>query len=321
MKQKNDSGRLKIRLLLEGDLDEADRIMRLAFGTFTEQPDPRQYKGDAELVRPRWRADPGSAFTAELDGRLVGSNFAARWGSFGFLGPLSIDPAYWDRGFAKYLVAPTVELLDSWGVKLAGLFTFPQSVKHIGLYQKFGFRPRRLTMVFEKRVDPKAQPFFSWSVLSKLDDGQRREALRACRQLTGMIYEGLDLTPEIASIAAQDLGDTVLVWGENGLIGFAACHVGPGTEAGSGACFVKFGAAAPGLNVRDSFKKLLLSCELFTKHAHADRMMLGVNSGRQEAYEELLSAGFRILRTGIAMHRPRSPGFSRAGDFVIDDLR
>jgi GNAT superfamily N-acetyltransferase len=321
VKHKNDNNRLSVRPLLEADLDEADRIMRLAFGTYTEQPDPRQYKGDAGLVRPRWRADPASAFAAEIDGRLVGSNFAAQWGSFGFLGPLSIDPAYWDRGFAKYLVAPTVELLDSWGVKLAGLFTFPHSVKHIGLYQRFGFRPRCLTMVFEKAVDPKAQASLSWSVLSQLDDGQRRKALQACRQLTGMIYEGLDVILEIESITAQDLGDTVLVWGENGLIGFAACHAGPGTEAGSGACFVKFGAAAPGHNVRDSFKKLLLSCEAFAKHVHADRIMLGVNSARQEAYEAILSAGYQMLRTGIAMHRPHLAGFSKSGDFVIDDLR
>jgi GNAT superfamily N-acetyltransferase len=321
MTQKSDNNGLRIRLLLEEDLDEADRIMRLAFGTFTQQPDPRNYRGDAGVVRPRWRADPESAFAAEIDGRLVGSNFVARWGSFGFLGPLSIDPAYWDRGFAKYLVTPAVERLDVWDVNLAGLSTFAHSTKHIGLYQKYGFRPRELTMIFEKEVDPKAQEPLAWSVLSQCYNQQRREALRACRQLSDKIYEGLDITPEIESIAVQNLGDTVLIWAENELQGFAACHVGTGTEAGSDTCFVKFGAVAPGVNAQENFKRLLMSCEGFAKKVHAGQIVLGVNSAREEAYEETLSAGFQMFRTVIAMHRPNLPGFSRAGDFVIDDWR
>ena len=94
----------------------------------------------------------------------MGSNFVARWGDFGFIGPLSIDPAYWDRGLAKYLVAPTVEMLDTWGVRLAGLFTFSHSAKHIALYQNFGFHPRWLTMIFEKAVAPQLHPAPVWSV-------------------------------------------------------------------------------------------------------------------------------------------------------------
>ena len=321
MQQVTHTHGLTIRPLLEADLDEADRIMRLAFGTFTAQPDPRKYKGDAGLVIPRWRADPSSAFAAEIDGRLVGSNFVARWGAFGFIGPLSIDPAYWDRGLAKYLVVPTVDRLDTWGVQLAGLFTFSHSAKHIALYQKFGFHPRWLTMVFEKTVVSHAGQTAAWSVLSQLDLQSRLAALQACRGLTHRVYGGLDVTPEIESIAVQGLGDTVLVWQDNELIGLAACHVGPGTEAGSGACYVKFGAADPGGNARDNFEKLLMSCEAFAESVHADRLALGVNTARREAYAAILSAGYQIVRTGITMHRPDMSGFSKSGDFVIDDLR
>jgi GNAT superfamily N-acetyltransferase len=321
MKQQTYNKGLKIRPLLEEDLDEADRIMRLAFGTFTEQPDPSNYMGDAEIVRPRWRSDPGSAFAAEIDGRLVGSNFVARWGSFGFIGPLSIDPAYWDRGIAKHLVAPAVALLGKWKLSIAKLFTFAHSPKHIGLYQKFGFSPRGLTVIFEKEVNPNTRAVSACSILSQCDHRQQREALRACRQLTGRIFDGLDVTPEIKSIASQNLGDTVLMWEGNEPLGFAACHVGTGTEAGKDTCFVKFGAVAPGVNARDNFKRLLLSIEIFAQQAGAGQMALGVNTSRRQAYEEMQSAGLQMFRTGIAMHRPDLPGFSRADDFVIDDLR
>jgi len=47
-------------------------------------------------------------------------------------------------------------------------------------------------------------------------------------------------------IAALDLGDTLVVGDEAEPAAFASCHVGSGTEAGSGACYVKFAAARRG---------------------------------------------------------------------------
>jgi hypothetical protein len=78
------TGSVKIRPLSEDDLDEADRIMRTAFGTFLGLADPMSFMGDADYVRTRWAAEPASALAAEVDGRLVGSNFVTRWGSWDF---------------------------------------------------------------------------------------------------------------------------------------------------------------------------------------------------------------------------------------------
>lgn len=60
-------------------LAEADRIFRIAFGTFLGLPNPTEFFGDADYVRTRWAADPSSAFGAYLEDELVGSNFATRW--------------------------------------------------------------------------------------------------------------------------------------------------------------------------------------------------------------------------------------------------
>jgi hypothetical protein len=79
-----DAAGVRVRLLAAEDLDEADRICRVAFGTFVGVPRPERFFGDADLVRTRWQADPGAALAAELDGRVAGSNFAANWGSVGF---------------------------------------------------------------------------------------------------------------------------------------------------------------------------------------------------------------------------------------------
>jgi len=314
------SNGVEIRRLAERELEDADRIMRVAFGTFVGFPDPATFMGDASYVRNRWTASPASAFVAEVGGRLVGSNFATRWGTFGFFGPLSVDPRLWNQGLARPLMEPVIETLDTWGVTHAGLFTFAQSPKHIALYQKFGFRPRALTLVLEKTLRATDLPPGSWSTYSQLDARRRSEALSACRNLTDRIYPGLDVTPEIESIDRQSLGDTVILQDAD-LLGFAACHSGPGSEAGSGVWYLKFGAVAPGPRAREHFRRLLAACELRAGSAGATRIVAGVNAARHEAYEELLLAGFRISLTGISMHRPNEPGFSRPGMFVIDDWR
>src|SRR5689334_1798675 len=142
-----------VRPLQETELSTADAIMRLAFGTFIGLPDPMSFMGDAAYVRNRWLARPEAAFAAEVDGEIIGSNFATKWGSVGFFGPLTIRPNYWDRGVAKRLMEPIVGLFDKWGTTHAGLFTFPHSAKHLGLYQRFGFWPRFLTPVMSKAVE------------------------------------------------------------------------------------------------------------------------------------------------------------------------
>lgn len=103
-----------VRPLAEGDLVDADRVMRLAFGTFLGLADPMAFLGDGDYVRSRWTADPSAALAAEADGRVVGSNFATRWGSVGYFGPLTVHPALWDRGIARRLLARTMEIMDGW---------------------------------------------------------------------------------------------------------------------------------------------------------------------------------------------------------------
>ena len=81
-----------VRPLAEADLPQAQRIVRTAFGTFFGVPDLETFWTDFDYVYGRHGAEHTESFAAEEDGVLVGSNFATRWGSFGFFGPLSIRP-------------------------------------------------------------------------------------------------------------------------------------------------------------------------------------------------------------------------------------
>ena len=103
-----------------------------------------------------------------------------------------------------------------------------------------------------------------------------KQVIEDCRELTNTIYDGLDLAGEIRAIDTQDLGDTVL-WDDARLVGFAACHVGAGTEAGSGACYIKFGAIRPGDNAGENFERLLDACEALAATLGAQLLTAGAN--------------------------------------------
>ena len=315
----SDTVGVHIRPLAKDDLDEADRICRVAFGTFLGVPEPARFFGDADYVRTRWRADPGAALAAELDGRLVGSNFAANWGSAGFFGPLTVAPEYWDRAIAQRLLDATMDLFAAWKTRHVGLFTFAQSAKHVGLYQKYGFWPRFLTAVMSRPVNPDSRS--GSTRLSGIGDKDLAGVMTAVGELTDGVYPGLDLSREIEAVRAQRLGDTVLIDDGAGLQGVAICHVGAGTEAGGGTCYVKFGAVRPGPDAERLFGLLIDACHELAADRGATTLVAGANAGRDRAWRVLSSKGFRQDLQGVAMHRPNEAGYSTSDSFVIDDWR
>lgn len=306
--------------LREEDLTEADKIFRLAFGTFIGLPDPSQFAQGADYIRTRWTADPAAAFAAKIRGQLVGTNFATTWGSVGFFGPLTIHPDYWDRGVGQRLMLPIMELFSQREIKHAGLFTFAQSQKHVGLYQKFGFWPRFLTAIMSRQVLQEDEPT-GMQTFSELRESEREKCLQSCSELTNEIYEGLDLRREILAIANQNLGDTVLMWDDSELVGLATCHCGEGSEAGPDVCYVKFAAVCSAPNPVGDFDRLLSACNALAARRGLSRLLAGVNTARAEAYQQLMTRGFMTDLQGVAMHRPNEPAYSRPGILVLDDWR
>ena len=156
---------------------------------------------------------------------------------------------------------------------------------------------------------------------SELSTDRRGEAEAACRELAEELYDGLDLGAEIRIVAERGLGDTVLVRENSRLAGFAVCHWGPASEAGTGSCFVKFGAVRPGNGAEARFDALLDACAEMARQAGMDHVQTGVSLAREEAYRHMLARGFRTMIQGVAMHRPNEPGYSRPGLYVLDDWR
>jgi hypothetical protein len=139
--------------------------------------------------------------------------------------------------------------------------------------------------------------------------------------LADALYAGLDLTEEIRTVHAQSVGDTVLIEGAKGVVGFAVCHYGPRSEAGADYCFIKFGAVADGPSAEQNYLRLLDSCEALAVAVGMPKLLAGANMARHEAYRHLVARGFRTEIQGVAMRRHNDPGCCRPGAYVIDDLR
>lgn len=306
--------------LAEYDLPKAQRIFRLAFGTFLGAPEPETFWSDRDYLYGRWRAPHVAALGAVLDGELVGSNFATKWGSVGFFGPITVRADLQEHGIGQALLAATMDQFDAWGTRHTGLFTFAQSAKHVALYQKFGFHARFLTAIMSAAARP-GHTITGWSRYSALSDAEKDKALRASTQVTDTLYLGLDLSEEIRTVHAQGLGDTVLVDGPDSLAAFAVCHYGPRSEAGAGACFVKFGAVRDTPTAEPDYLRLLDACEALALAVGMPSLLAGANLARYEAYQHLVARGFRTQIQGVTMHRRNDPGYCRPGVYIIDDWR
>lgn len=308
-----------IRSLEEKDVEAADKVRRLAFGTYFGFPDPLSFSGSVRLVDVRRRLWPDGALVAEENGAIVGVAISSRWGSLGLFGPLAVDPQHWRSGVARRLLEASMPIYDRWDCRTTALFTFPQSIAHISLYQSFGFWPRSLTALMSRPVEapisvPEAQ---SLTALG----GQHADAIAQCAALTNALFPGLDLRDEIAAVIAHPTSDAIVLSEGSRVIGFALVHIGAGSEADTGASYAKFAAVRPGATAARDFRRLLDAANGLAHRSGATKLNTGVNLGCLEAYRAMLAMGFRTTMQGVAMHRPWGEIYDRPDVFALEDWR
>jgi len=308
----------------EVDLQEADRIIRLAFGTFMGHDNPENYRIDVRYANPRYNADPTASFVAEIDGKIIGSNFGLHWGSVGIFGPLTVHPEYWDKGVGSKLMEPVMRCFEEWRVTHSGAMTFANSPKHIKLYRKFGYHPRFLIPFLSKKIEPEtisSNSKFTWVMYSEHKEEQDNY-LEGCSKVTDTVYPGLDLELEIKAVNKMNYGETIILFDENKEIaGFAICHCGRDTEAGNDKCYVKFGAVKADSNSQENFVNLLHACEEFTISKELSVLTGGVNAGRYNAYQAMVNERFSVDFLGVSLHQPNDDTYNVTDRYVIDDWR
>ncbi|HWL81432.1 MAG TPA: GNAT family N-acetyltransferase [Roseomonas sp.] len=307
-----------IRPMTAQDLEAADRVLRLAFGTEFGLPDPMRFLGDADLLRPRWHTHPTGCLIAEAGGEILGSVAVMDWGSLAVLGPLSVRPDCWNRGLARRLLAAALSAAEAWGARRTALYTQPSSPRHLRLYEEGGFLSRHLIAVMARPVEAAtsaAPPL----LFSQLQPERQDEVLSGCRRITGAALEGLDLSREIRATAAQRLGDTILLEAGGAIIGFALYHTGPGSEAGSGTLALRFAAVRPGDAA--GFQTLLAAVAAQAARCGARRLQASVTHARRDAYAMLKAEGFRTELSGVAMTRPDADDYDARESLILEEWR
>lgn len=310
---------IAIRALEEKDAEAADKVRRLAFGTYFGFPEPLSFSGTVRLVATRRHAWPDGAFIAEQDGEIVGVAISSRWGSLGLFGPLAVHPQYWRSGVGRRLLEATMPIYDRWGCRAAALFTFPSSLAHVGLYQSFGFWARALTAIMSRLVTA-ASPVADAHALTSLG-AARGDAIAQCASITDALYPGLDLRDEIAMVVAHPGSDAIVLTEGSRVTGFAIVHCGQGSEADTGIAYAKFAAVRPGPNAAHDFRRLLDAANDFAYRQGATKLNAGINMACMEAYRLMIAAGFRSVMNGIAMHRPWIEIYDRPDVFALEDWR
>jgi len=297
--------------------EEVESIIKIAFSTHMGLPDASAFNPGASFAG-RFTAVPDGVFGAVVEDKLVAAIFCINWGSFGFFGPLVVLPEYWGRGIAQELLQRSDQFFIDKKVELAALYTFPNSPKHVALYQKYDYWPKQLTAMMTIAVNNSAEVspgLISNELYSKAEN--KEHLLSGARSLCNGIYAGLDVTCEITTVDRCNIGDTVFIT-ENGQVSaFAVCHFGHGSEATTNSCLIKFAAARD----QSQFDRLVDGCLSFAGRAGATHLTTGVNTARHEAYNSLLKMKFSLDRLGLAMIRSDQCGFNRPGIFVLDDWR
>jgi predicted N-acetyltransferase YhbS len=304
--------------LTAADLDVADDVMRQAFAERASMRPGEAFR-DRSMLRARLKLHPGGAVVAHMDGEVAGSALSMRWGSVAVFGPLSVRPDLQNLGVGRALLAGALARMAEWDAEHTGLFTWSESPGHLALYRAAGFWPRFLSLLMAKPLA--ARHAGEVRTVSALPESEREAAVAACAEIAGAVRPGLDLSTEIRGLPELGFGDTVLLGADGDLEGFAVCHTGPGSEAGSGHCLAKFAAVRPGPGARERFGELIAACERYAAARGAFRIEAMIDAGRVGASRALLDRGFLVAFQGVNLHRDALEGYDGPDVWVADDWR
>lgn len=137
---------LELRRGTPADATECGRICFEAFKAVSERhnfprdfPSPEVAAGLMAylLGHPRFHAT-----VAELDGRIVGSNFLDERSSIGGIGPISVDPNVQQKGVGRRLMEAALERARAQRAPGVRLVQVGYNNQTVCLYTKLGFRTR-----------------------------------------------------------------------------------------------------------------------------------------------------------------------------------
>ena len=253
-------------------------------------------------------AADGAFLWRDERGHVVAFNMVHRSGVEGWMGPLAVRTEQQGSGTGKEIVTRGIEWLRSQGSAVIGLETMPRTMDNIGFYSRLGFIPGRLTITTTLDAAFDETPA---RLLSRLSAGARADAIAECRAMIDGLLPGYDYTREIELTAELSLGDTVLLYEADRLIGYALAHTAPLVE----------GRSREELRVlklvcldEARFVDLIRAVNDYARRSGTRRVALRVQGEYAAAYQRLIALGGHVRWTDLRMsfagreERPPSSG-------------
>ncbi len=166
-------------------------------------------------------AGHGAMLWRDERGEIAAFNVAHMSGTEGWMGPLAVRPDLQGAAIGKQIVTAGVEWLRAHGATTIGLETMPRTLDNIGFYARLGFTPGPLTLTLTLEAQAAER---SPLLLGALTPTDRAAMVVACRELAQRVSPGYDFTREIELTDQLAAGDTVLLWNDGVLAGYALCH-------------------------------------------------------------------------------------------------
>ena len=304
------------QLVIEGPLrariDDVADLNQVFSDSFTER-----YRRDGMVgvrvpfLNPAiWRyaiedAADGAMLWRDERGRLVAFNMVHRSGAEGWMGPLAVRTEVQGVGTGKEIVTRGVDWLKAQGTRVIGLETMPRTMDNIGFYSRLGFIPGRLTLTVTLDAaysDPPAR------LLGRLSPEAREHAIGECAALVARLLPGYDYSREIRLTADLGLGDTVLLYQRDMLVGFALAHTTPLVE---GRAREEVRVLKLALADEARLPELLRAVTDFARRSGTRRISLRVQGEFLGAYQRVIALGGHVrwtdLRMSLADHEEKRP--------------
>ncbi|MDZ7266831.1 MAG: GNAT family N-acetyltransferase [candidate division KSB1 bacterium] len=221
----------QLRQMQSTDLPAVNHILSEAFtAARLEEGHRRPYVPQVHLsFLEMYRSSlPAACLVMEHKHNVIGYAFAHLWGGVGWIGPVSLLPAYQGRHLGRELMQAVIQALQQAGAQVIGLETEPRSSRNIGFYSHLGFLPAQLSLDLVRQVPPvrretrmPQRQFFFHSELSAAEAARTLEEAEALAQA---LDPCLRIRHEIGLIQQFRYGDTLYLRAGDMLVACVLAH-------------------------------------------------------------------------------------------------
>jgi GNAT superfamily N-acetyltransferase len=249
-------------------------------------------------------ADGAMIWRDERD-HIAAFNMVHRSGVEGWMGPLAVRTEYQGNGMGKEVVQRGVEWLKTQRTSVIGLETMPRTMDNIGFYSRLGFVPGRLTITMTLDAQNAIEGV---QLFGRLPTRARDDALAECRNLVQRLLPGYDYTREITLTTDLSVGDTVMLYDGDRLVGFALAHTAPLVE---GRAREELRVLKLAIEDESRLEDLLRAVSDLARRSGTRRVSLRVQGEFGAAYRRVIALGASVrwtdLRMSLATFEERRP--------------